>query len=182
MSRRPATFAVVLASAALVSACGTGLHAVTYKELGRTDGASTDVGGRDGIAVRDLHVEPPTTGSTLDQGGTAVVTGGIASTGRTADTLLGASSDVAAGATLQVDGKPVTSIPVSPQAAVPAGWSILLTGLTRTVHAAEYVDVTLVFERGGRITLQVPVRAGDNGLSARTPEQDPHAEPAHPEK
>jgi copper(I)-binding protein len=177
VSRRPATLAVVLASAALVSACGTGLHAVTYQEQGRTDGAATDVGGRDGIAVRDLHVEGPSTGSTLEQGGTALVTGGIASTGQTADTLVGASSDVAAGATLQVDGQTVSSIPVSPQSAVPAGWSVLLTGLTRTVHVAEYVEVTLVFERGGRVTLQVPVRAGDNGLSVRTPEQDPHAEP-----
>lgn len=172
MSRRPATLAVVLASAALASACGTGLHAVTYREQGRMDGAATDVGGRDGVAVRDLHVEGPATGSVLDQGSSATVTGGLINSGQTADTLVGASSAVAAGATLVLDGKQVTSIAIPPQAPV-AGWSILLTGLTTPLHAAQYVDVTLDFQRGGRVTLSVPVRAGDNGLSSRTPDQQP---------
>jgi copper(I)-binding protein len=178
VSRRPVTLAVVLASAALLSACGTGQQALTYRELGRLDGASTDVGGRNGVAVRDLHVEPPVTGRLLEQGSTATATGGLVNNGSQPDALLGASSDVAGSATLVVGGETVTSIPLAPMTAAPQNWSIQLAGLTTSVHVATYIDVTLVFERAGRVTVRVPVRAGDNGLSSRTPEQAPEGEHA----
>jgi copper(I)-binding protein len=176
VSRRPLAVAAVALSALALSACGTSLHgAKTYTEHGRQDGALADVGGRTGVAVRDLHVEPPATGSQLDQGSTAFVTGGLVNDGSTPDALLSASSDVATSATLTVGGQPVTSVAIPALGAAPQDWAVQLDGLTQATHVAEYVGVTLVFEHAGRITLQVPVRAGDNGLPSRSPEQDPYA-------
>jgi hypothetical protein len=101
----------VALSAVLLSACGTGLQAKTYSEVGRQDGARVDVGD---LSVRNLHVTPPLSGS-----------------------------------------------------AIP-------TGLTRDLAAGTYVSVTLTFQKAARVTLQVPVRAGDNGLADRQAEQDPY--------
>jgi copper(I)-binding protein len=170
------TVALVALCAAALSACGTGLHAKTYSEVGRQDGASTDVGGRDGLAVRDLHVEPPVTGSTLEAGSAATVTGALISNGANADTLLGASSDAAATATLTVGGQQATSVAVPLLGMAPTDWAVQLSGLTTALHAGDYISVTLDFEHAGRVTLRVPVRAGDNGLGVRTPEQNPLGE------
>ncbi len=177
MSRRPVALTVVALSAALLSACGTGQHAKTYSEVGRQDGAHADLGGADSVHVRNLHVLPPGSGSTLDQGSTAYVTGGVVNDGPAADALIGAESDAAASAQLTLAGKPVDAIELPAQGIAPADWAVELSDLSSTFHAAEYLPVTLVFQHAGRITLQVPVYAGDNGLPSRSPEQDPYGEP-----
>ena len=172
---RPVSLAVAALCVAAVSACGTGQHATTYKELGRMDGAIADVGGSDGVHVRNLHVEGPVSGSEIAAGGTALVTGGLGTAGPDADALVGATTDAAATATLTVGGAPVTSVPIPARSTAPADWGVQLTGLTAPLRAASYIEITLVFQRAGRITLQVPVHAGaDNGLGERTPEQDPY--------
>ena len=172
MSRRPVVTALL--SAALLSACGTGLHARTYQEIGRQDGAAADLGGSTGIAVRHLHVTPPPSGSAHTAGGTAFVTGGLVNNGTSADALVSASSDVSGAVTLLVDGTPTTEVAIPRLGAAPSTWAIALSDLTRGVPAATYVSVTLEFQRAGRVTLQVPVQPGDNGLDSRTPEQDPY--------
>ena len=176
MSRRPVTAATVLVSAALLSACGTGLHSRTYQESGREDGAVADLGGRTGVAVRHLHITPPPSGSAHGTGSLAFVTGALVNNGTSADALVGASSDVAGAVTLLVDGTPTTSVAIPGLGAAPTTWSLALIGLTRDLVAATYVPVTLEFQRAGRVTLQVPVLAGDNGLSTREEAQDPYAE------
>jgi copper(I)-binding protein len=173
VSRRPVVTALL--SAALLSGCGTGLHARTYQEVGRQDGATTNLGGATGIAVRHLHVAPPPSGSTLAAGGTAYVTGGLINNGTDADALVNASSDIAGAATLLVDGTPTTEVAIPRLGAAPATWSIALSGLNREVSVATYIPVTLEFQRAGRVTLQVPVEPGDNGLEQRSPEQDPYS-------
>ena len=50
----------------------------------------------------------------------------------------------------------------------------MLTGLTKELHAGEYVSLTLIFEKAERTTLQVPIRAGDNGLGTRPAARDPY--------
>ncbi len=174
MSRRPVIAALL--STALLSACGTGLQAKTYQEIGRQDGAVADLGGATGIAVRHLHVEPPASGSALEIDGNASVTGGLVNNGSSADALVGASSEAARDVTLLVDGTPTTEVAIPAGGATPTTWSLSLTGLTRAVHAATYISVTLEFQRAGRVTLQVPVYAGDNGLGDREAAQDPYAE------
>jgi copper(I)-binding protein len=171
--RRIATSLVALASAALLAGCGTGLEATTIKETGREDGASTDVGGLNGIAVRRLHVEPG-----LEEGhaagATAYVTGGLVNNSTSADALVGASSDAASSVTLVVDGTPTTQVALPAQGTAPGTWAVALNGLTEELAPASYIRVTLEFQRAGRVTLDVPVEAGDTGLKDREEAQDPY--------
>lgn len=180
MSRRPVRLAAALAAAPLglsvLSACGTGLHARTYSEIGRQDGAHANLAGLEGIAVRNLYVEPAATGTTLDAGGTAFVTGSLVNNGTTADELLSATSDAAASVTLLQGGTETSAVPIPPLALAPDGWQLRLDNLTHPVLPGTYIEVTLVFAHAGHVDLQVPARAGDNGLTVRTPEQDPYAE------
>lgn len=173
MSRRSTTVAAVAVSAALLSACGTGLEAQTYKEVGRQDGGSAT---SQDVAVRNLYANPPLTGSTIPTDQPAVLTGFLVNTGDTADSLVSASSDVAATTALQEEGKPTPSVAIPARGHSTTTWSIVLTGLTKELHAGEYVSVTLTFARAGRTTVQAPIRAGDNGLLDRKPAQDPYRE------
>ena len=171
--RRIATSLVALTAAALLAGCGTGLEATTIKETGREDGASTDVGGLNGIAVRRLHVAAGLEAGHA-AGGTAYVTGGLINSSGSADALVGASSDVAGSVTLVVDGTPTTQVALPAQGVAPSGWAIALNGLTQDLAPASYVRVTLEFQRAGRVTLDVPVHAGDTGLKDREEAQDPY--------
>ena len=176
MSRRRTVsmnVAALAVGAALLSGCGTGLQAETYQEQGRQDGADTTTGN---IAVRDLHISPPATGSTIATTDPAVVSGVLVNSGDSADQLLSATSAAAGTAGLQVAGAVATAVPVPAHGTSPATWSIVLTGLTKDLRPGEYVDVTLVFDKAGRTTLQVPVRAGDNGLADRKAAQNPYSE------
>ncbi|MGB8650942.1 MAG: copper chaperone PCu(A)C [Mycobacteriales bacterium] len=171
MSRRPVTVAAVVLSAVVLSGCGTGLHAQTYRETGRSDSAVAEVGS---IAVRGLHVEPSTTGNTLAVGDDAVVTGVLVNNGTEDDSLTGAATDAASSIAIQQGGVTATSVKVPAGSTSGTDWSLKLSGLTKELQAGEYLSITLVFDKAGRTTLQVPIRAGDNGLSSRTPEQDPY--------
>ena len=91
-----------------------------------------------------------------------------------ADALVSATSDVAGTVTLLVAGTPTTSVAIPAQGTAPQDWAISLGGLTRDLEPATYVTVTLQFERAGRVTLDVPVHAGDTGLEDREAEQEPY--------
>jgi copper(I)-binding protein len=175
VSRRPVSAAALLASAALLAGCGTGLEARTYQEVGREDGAVANVGGHTGIQVRHLHVAPPASGTQVEAGSTAFVVGGLVNAGGSADSLVGATSDVAGAVQLLVDGTPTTEVAIPAGGAAPQGWALALSGLSRALTPATYVPVTLEFRHAGRVTLDVPVYAGDQGLDDRTPAQDPYA-------
>lgn len=174
MSRRPVTAVAVLLSAVALSACGTGLKAVTYQETGRVDGAVADVGGRTGVAVRHLHVAPPQEGTVLEAGSTALVLGGISSRAGADDVLLSASSQAALATVLTVDGVPVDEIGVPARRTADPDWAIRLDGLVSGLHVAQSIELTLVFRDAGRVTLSVPVLPGDNDLEDREPAQDPY--------
>ena len=173
MSRRPLSALALLLGAALLAGCGTGLQSQTYRENGREDGTVADVGGDNGIAVRHLHITAPTAGSEHGVGGTAFLTGGLVNTGGSTDALVGVSSDVGT-VTLLVDGTPTTQVAIPANGAAPTTWAVALSNLKRVLPAASYVTVTLEFQRAGRVTLQVPVFAGDNGLTDRPAAQDPY--------
>lgn len=157
----------------LLSGCGVGLQAQTYKETGRQDSSSTDL---PGLALRNLHVEAPlTTDGVISAGGSAVLRGSFVSTGSTVDTLTAITTDAASSVSLQSGGQPVASVPVLAGQAT-SDWSATLAGLTRPLRAGSYVTVTLTFTSAGRTTLSVPIQSGDNGLSQRTPAESPAAE------
>ncbi|MCU1622611.1 MAG: Copper(I)-binding protein [Frankiales bacterium] len=163
----------LLVTGLLMAGCGTGLQATTYtKETSPRDFNGTSIAN---LEVRNLGIAAPASGLTFKAGDSAVLTGSVVNTGTTDDALVAVESVAATSVTLS-DGT-ATAAPTVP---IPAGsdassWSATLTGLTADLRAGQYVTVTLVFERAGRLTgLQVPVRSGDNGLEGRTPEQDPY--------
>jgi copper(I)-binding protein len=166
----------LLVTGLLLAGCGTGLQATTYtKETSPRDFNGTSIAD---LEVRNLGIAAPTSGLTFNPGDSAVLTGSVVNTGTTDDTLVAVESAVATSVTLS-DGT-ATAAPTVP---IPAGsdagsWSATLTGLTADVRVGQYVTVTLVFQRAGRLSgLQVPVRSGDNGVEGRTPEQDPYHAP-----
>lgn len=175
MSRRPVP--VILASAVLssaaLSACGTGLEAQIYKSRTPQDSTSATAGD---IALRNLAVEAPTVGGALLTGGRAVVTGTFVNNGSEADALTGASSEVAASVLVRggVAGDPQERVAIPALGTSGTSWSLELTGLTQDLRPGTYLRLTLVFEHAGRVTVQVPIRTGDNGLGDREAEQDPY--------
>lgn len=170
---RSRLLSAALLSSILLSGCGTGLHATTYTiERSPRDFRSTQVAD---LQVRNLGIVGPSTGITISSDGTAVLTGSVVNSGDTDDALVGVETDVAGTSTLWLDGKTVTAIPV-PAGGATGQWSATLSDLKQDLRVGQYVDVTLVFARAGRLAdLQVPVRTPqDTGLGERTPEQDPY--------
>lgn len=178
MSRRPVTAATkavaALLSAAALSGCGVGLNPTTYQATGRMDGASANVGGLKGIAIRHLHVAPPAVGSLHEQTGTVLVLAGLSNGGTRDDALVGVESPAATAAAITVSGVEVATLPINAGKAAPSGFAIRLDGLTTSLHVGQSIPVTLVFASAGRITLDAPLLPGDNGLADREPAQDPN--------
>lgn len=169
MSRR---LAAVLLTAAVVSGCGTGLQAQTYKESGRSDGTSTDL---ESLAIRNLHIEPPTSGTTLAAGSSAVLTGSLVNHGDTPETLTTVSTDVAGAVSFTDNGQSSTSITI-PAGGSSTEWTAVLNGLNAPIPAGTYISVTLEFTNAGRTTLHVPMQIGDASLGSREVEQEPYGE------
>ena len=167
---RPVT--AVLLSAALLSACGTGLEAQTYKPRTPHDSTSATLGK---IALRGLAVDPPAEGESLTAGGHAVVTGVLVNTGTEDDALVDASSDAAATVALETADQQGT-VPIPAAGTSGTAWSLVLDGLKADLQPGRYVTLTLVFAKAGRTTVQVPIRTTDNGLSKREVAQDPYHE------
>lgn len=164
--------AAILLSAAVLSGCGTGLQAQTYKETGRSDGTSTNL---ESLAIRNLHIEPPAADNTHAAGGTATLTGGLINRGSAADTLTSVTTAAAGSVSLVQDGQSVSAVQI-PAGGAASAWSAVLEGLTAPARAGSYVAVTLTFTSGGRTTLSVPIHIGDAGLGFREVHQEPYGE------
>ena len=173
MSRRPVALAVTaVLSAVTLSACGTGLQAQTYKERRPYESTNAEL---DRLALRNLALEAVSEEEGAPEGGGALLTGVIVNEGEQDDALVAVQTDIARDIQLVSEAG-------APQLDVPAGrstgteWQVQLSGLTREVRVGEYVSVTLEFAKAGRTTVQVPVRAGDNGLEEREVAQNPYGE------
>lgn len=170
--RRPVALVALSLSAALVSACGTGLEAQTYKERRAYDATHVDL---DGLKVRNLALEAVSEADGAPTGGGAILTGVVVNDGTTDDALVDVQTDVA-------NDIQLVSAAGASQLDIPAGktsgtqWAVQLSGLTRPVKVGQYVSITLEFAKAGRTTVQVPVRPGDNGLGDREVAQDPYGE------
>jgi copper(I)-binding protein len=166
----------LLVTGLLLAGCGTGLQATTYtKETSPRDFNGTSIAN---LEVRNLGIAAPASGLTLTAGANAVLTGSVVNTGTTDDALVAVESAVATSVTLSDAGAAPGSTVAIAAGSDAGSWSAILTGLTADLRAGQYVTVTLVFQRAGRLSgLQVPVRAGDNGLEGRTPQQDPYHAP-----
>lgn len=173
---RAHTAAALLLSSALLSGCGVGLEAQTYKETGRGDSTSVDL---EGVVVRNLHIEQPLHGTELAAGDDAVLLGTFVSRGGGTDALVSVTTDAAESVVLAtVEGDQAVQ---ADRIAVPAGgianeWGAVLQGLTAPLHSSQYVEVTLTFENAGQTTVRVPVHLGDGDLDTREVVQHPYGE------
>ena len=168
--------AALLLSSALLSGCGVGLEAQTYKETGRGDSTSVDL---EGVSVRNLHIEEPLQGTTIAAGDAAVLLGTFVSKDGAADTLTSVTTDAAESVVLatveQNQAVQASSIAV-PAGGVANEWGAVLQGLTAPLRSATYVEVTLTFANAGQTTVRVPVHLGDGELDTREVIQHPYGE------
>ncbi|GAA2856823.1 hypothetical protein GCM10010472_12720 [Pseudonocardia halophobica] len=162
------------AGALLLSGCGAGQVAQTAEQVAAVGGTGGVVGD---VAVRNAEIAWPTglapTGAVYQKGGQALVEMIIVNDGGAADRLVSASSE--AGTQVVVTGEQV----LAPQlplvagdegdvAAIPGAKRITveIAGLRDDVVAGRTYPLTLVFEKAGRLTVDLPV------ANPTTPRQD----------
>ncbi len=150
---RPALAGGALASALVLTGCGSGQDAQTYEPRYLADGLSVDYNAG-AIAVRNVSIRPPAEGAVYEEGSDALVTLTIVNPTQEPDSLIGASSPVAA--SVDIAGAPDPLV-VEGGASSPNGFNLVLRDLSRELATAEYVEITLDFERGGSVTMNVPV-------------------------
>lgn len=149
--------AVGLATALLLAGCGAGQGAQTYQEKATADATNENVGA---IAVRNLAVSAPDSGTVLRQGSDAPVTVTLVNGGTDPDTLVSVTSPAAAG--VEIVG-PGSSLTVPARGTTGSSYSLLLQGLTRDLDTGTYVSLTLTFAQNGRKELLVPVQVTPEG-------------------
>jgi len=151
--RRPLRSAAAGACALLLlSGCGAGLKAQTYLEKSSADSTNDAVGS---IAVRNLAVTGPTTGTTWPAGATVPVKLLLVNEGGEDDTLVSATSPDAASVAV---GGPTPTLTVPRLGASDPASTLVLVGLTRDLPGGSYVELTLSFQRNGSKTMLVPVQ------------------------
>ncbi len=173
--RSPALAAAVLSAAVLSAGCGTGLQAQTYAPRDVAEGTNATAGS---LEIRNLGVERGSMGSADPSAAPlplSIVTGVIVNTGSEADALVSATSTAAGSVQLLTpEGDQNLAIPAG--GSTGADWALRLDALPAPLTPGTFITVTLTFAKAPRTTLQVPVRAGDNGLAEREELQDPYAE------
>lgn len=128
-------------------------------------GCSAPAASTSTLAIADAWVRPAAVGGTS----AAYLT--ISNTGDT-DTLLAVRCSIAGNVMIHettTDGSGMTGMSMIASLSVPAktsvtlkpgGTHVMMTGLTRPIAAGEKLELQLVFERAGVITIAAAVRAG----------------------
>ena len=136
------------------------------------------IGGLPGLALAEptaIVVHDAWARASLGQTGTSAVYMTLEVNGDQGDRLVAAATPVAAGAELHThtveDGvarmRPVAAIEIAPGAPTvlaPGGLHIMLTGLSEKLVEGDSLPLSLTFEHGGTIELEVPIR-GVGGMS-----------------
>ncbi len=151
-----------LAAALLLAGCGAGQGAQTYQSKAGGDSTNEDVGA---IAVRNLAVSAPDSGTVLRQGSDAPVTVTLANSSTAPDTLVSATSPAAAN--VEIVG-PSSSLTVPARGTTGSGYSLLLQGLTRDLDTGTYISLTLTFAQNGSKEMLVPVQVTPEGAPRPT--------------
>ena len=182
-SRRRGALAVSSAAALLLlTGCGSGQKAQTYLEKATAE-ATNDVIGA--LSVRALAVLPPEDGISYPAGGDAPLSMIVVNEGAERDVLLDATTDAAAD--VVVAAGPSSQFVVEPLQTSDLSYEFELQGLTRPLMTAEYIELTLSFERNGTKTFMVPVATTNEQVAAgdttyQVAETDSEGEPIPPEE
>lgn len=157
MSRVPLRAAALLAVPALaLTGCGASFDAQTYQQRQLGEGVNAAVGS---VSVRNVSIVPGDDEGVHEAGSDVDVRLTLGNDGSEEDRLVGAESPVAASVdVVEVEsGSTVSSLEVPPAGTTGSGYGLVLRSLTEDLRAGEYAEVTLRFERGGEVTMQVPV-------------------------
>ncbi|MCE3552812.1 copper chaperone PCu(A)C [Pseudonocardia sp. RS11V-5] len=176
---RPGAWKVLAAGTAtlgalVLSGCGAGQLAQTSEQVSAVGGTGGVVGD---VAVRNAEIAWPTglapTGTVYQKGGQALVEMVIVNDGGAADRLVSASSPV--GTQVTVTGEqtlaprlPLVSGTEGDVTAIPGAKRVTveITGLQDDIVAGRTYPLTLVFEKAGPLTVDLPV------ANPTTPRQD----------
>jgi copper(I)-binding protein len=121
----------------------------------------------DKMAHKSIMLEQPWARASIGKNGAAYVT--VINHGKSADNLIGVETKVAKRAQLHThknDGgimrmRHIKSIPVPAEGSVtlkPGGHHIMMMGLTHKLKTDEEFPLTLVFEKGGKVKVQVKIK------------------------
>jgi copper(I)-binding protein len=160
------TLISILAASVVLSACATAGPKVRVENAWARPAAASSMNEGSGTAgMQDMSGMSGMSGSET----TSAVYFVIVNEGGEADTLIGATTDVANQAEIhetQIVGDVAEMAPV-PRVDIPAhgriefkpgGYHVMLVGLTRDLKEGETLKLTLRFEKSGAITLDVPIQ------------------------
>lgn len=158
MSPRSRTLAAAALCGLALTACGSGQQAQVYERriLG---GSTNDTIGA--IAVRNISVVGPRTGTVLRAGTDAEVVVTFVNDGGEDDELVSASSPVAG--SVEVEGG--SSLEVPGLASTGNEYGLRLVDLTEDVATGTYVEMTLSFARNGQKSMLVPVQISPDNVA-----------------
>ena len=146
--------AALLALPLALSACGSNREPLTYGDRDQGDSAQAVA---EDVAVLNLRVLPPAEGLVHPAGSDARVGLTLVNEATEDDALLSATTDAAASVALTVDTVPADRLPVAARKSSPAGYSLVLRGLTRELRSGQTIRLSLVFERAPKLDVVVPV-------------------------
>ena len=152
LSRRAGLPAVAVSALLLLSGCGSGQFAQTYQEKAVADATNDAIGA---IAVRNLLVVPPTSGTVHPAGSSAPVAVRLVNQGSQPDVLLSASTPAAA--SVVVTG-PTPQLRVPELGTADPAYGLLLQNLTRPLPTGTWINLTLTFQVNGTKEMLVPVK------------------------
>jgi copper(I)-binding protein len=161
-SCRVAVLAVAgaFALAPTITGCGAGQEPQTAKPTQLTEGVN--VATKSGVEVRNLFVLGPDPGQKLTPGASAPVYAFMVnnSTDNQPDRLIAVGSPAFQQGAQPAGGigLPVREpVQLGAQSAGQPAQPVVLSGLTKTLLGGESIELTLRFQRGGDITMLVPV-------------------------
>lgn len=157
MKRRPVLIASAMtAGVVLLGGCGVGQRSQTYEYKASADSTSANADLL--MALRGVYIPAPGQGDAYAEGEDAPVEMVLVNSSTTDDTLVSASSSAAESVVLKgADDEDF----VLPGGQLVEDYSLMLTGLKQELAPAAFVDITVVFQNAGSVTLSIPVRTSD---------------------
>jgi copper(I)-binding protein len=149
------TAALLAVPTLALTGCGAGFEAQTYQQRVLADSANAAAGS---VAVRGVSVLPGDDGM-LEAGDDAEVVLTLTNEGQEDDRLVDVSSPLADSVDI-VDvesGRTASSLRLPAFGTTGSRNGLVLRSLSEDLRSGEYAELTLRFERGGELTLSVPV-------------------------
>ena len=150
---RTATPVVAVGLTLALTGCGANFEAQTYQDKAPADSTNAGVGA---IAVRNVNLVAPESGEMYEAGDDADVQLTLTNDGTDDDRLVEVSSP-AAGSVEILGQAGADGVDLPGRSTTENELSLQLADLGEDLRPGRYVELTLRFERGGDLTVSVPV-------------------------